>query len=314
MKRAVSFVDMPVPATKLGTYAWNPVPASFHFTEDIICDSTSNIIIQQILYEVIMENVRAIALTLFSLDENLPCRCGGSHEVCLQCRVCRADAPVVSVDPTNPGPYIDHTILKPDAKPEEVDALCAEADAHRFASVCVNPLYVARAKATLKHTPVCSVIGFPLGTHLTATKVAETLAAITDGAVEIDMVIDQGLLKAGLTDQVEADIADVAEACRQHGVLLKVIHENCNLTSDERIIACLLSKHAGADYVKTSTGFGASGATEDDVRMMRAVVGPHYGVKAAGGIRDRATAIAMLRAGADRIGASRSIAIIGAAE
>jgi deoxyribose-phosphate aldolase len=261
-----------------------------------------------------MESIKDIAIRVFHLVDPKPCHCSGAHEVCLHCRMCHHGRPPVEVDVDNPAPYIDHTLLRPDALPREIDTLCAEAEKHGFASVCVNPLFIKSAASALKSVPACSVIGFPLGSHLTQTKVSECVEAICDGASEIDMVIAQGLLKAGLYAEVENDIAAVVVACRNHGALLKVIQENCNLTDEEKVIACLLSKHAGAEYVKTSTGFGSGGATEHDVRLMRSVVGPHLGVKAAGGIRDRATAQAMLRAGADRIGSSKSLAIIEAEE
>ena len=205
--------------------------------------------------------------------------------------------------------YIDHTNLKPDATPADIEKLCKEAIEYEFASVCVNPIYVPTAAAFLDSTlvRVCSVVGFPLGASTTYDKASETETAIDNGAAEIDMVIPVGLLKAGQYDRVMDDIAEVVEAA--DGNLVKVIIEACLLTDDEKKHACELAMEAGADFVKTSTGFSKGGATISDVKLMRSVVGPDMGVKAAGGIRDAQTALAMIEAGASRIGTSSSIAI-----
>jgi deoxyribose-phosphate aldolase len=210
--------------------------------------------------------------------------------------------------------WIDHTLLKPQATIEQVSELCQEAKEYRFASVCLNPVYVPQAVKELEGSgvPVGTVIGFPLGANQTHTKVAESKAAIEAGAVELDMVIPIGLLKSGEYETVYNDIRSVAETCHENNTLLKVIIENCYLDRFEKIVACLLVKEADADFVKTSTGFGSSGATVDDVALMRAVVGSleEMGVKAAGGIRTWADAQNMIAAGATRIGASSGVEIV----
>ncbi|MBC7236399.1 MAG: deoxyribose-phosphate aldolase [Chloroflexi bacterium] len=210
---------------------------------------------------------------------------------------------------------IDHTLLKPEATPAMIDQLCAEARTHGFASVCVNACYVSQCRRDLEGSPVlvCTVAGFPLGATSTATKAFEARQAIFEGAREIDMVINVGWLKGGEYAAVREDVAAVVRACHAHGALCKVIIEAALLTEEEKVAACLLAADASADFVKTSTGFGPGGARVEDVRLMRAVVGPEMGIKAAGGIRDYATALAMVRAGATRIGASSSIQIVAGA-
>jgi deoxyribose-phosphate aldolase len=208
---------------------------------------------------------------------------------------------------------VDHTLLKPNATQEEVARLCEEARAHAFASVCVNPSYVPLAARLLKGSPVsvCTVVGFPLGSTTSTVKALEARDAIANGAGEIDMVIHVGALKSGNDAAVRDDIRAVREATR--GKVLKVILETSLLTRDEKIRACRIAKEAGADFVKTSTGFGGGGASVEDVRLMRETVGPLMGVKASGGIRDRETARAMMAAGATRLGTSASVAIVTAA-
>jgi len=210
--------------------------------------------------------------------------------------------------------YFDHTILKPDATVEEVDTLCAEAITHGFASVCVNGCWVSRCAEILAGSGVlvCAVVGFPLGASVTEAKVFEAQRLMGDGACEIDMVLNVGALKGGDDTYVQGDIAAVAEACHRHGARLKVILETCLLTNEEIERASRLAKTAGADYVKTSTGFSTGGATVEHVALMRRVVGPVLGVKASGGVKDHATAQAMIEAGATRIGASASVAIVRA--
>lgn len=209
-------------------------------------------------------------------------------------------------------PYLDHTLLKPDATPAQVEQLCHEAQQHRFASVCVNPGYVAHCVQVLagSNIPICTVAGFPLGATTTEVKVFEAQQAIGTGAHEIDMVLAIGLLKAGSHALVLDDIAQVVAACRAGGALCKVILETVLLTDEEKIAACVLTRYAGADFVKTSTGFAASGATVEDVALMRQVVGTALGVKASGGIRTAAAARAMLAAGASRIGTSSSVELV----
>jgi deoxyribose-phosphate aldolase len=211
---------------------------------------------------------------------------------------------------------IDHTLLKPEATPEQIAQLCAEAKTHGFATVCVNPIYVKLAARLLKGSPVkvCAVVGFPLGATLSQVKAFEARKAIRSGASEIDMVIPVGALKAGDDDLVEKDIVEVVEACHTRGAICKVIIETCYLTDEEKVRACKIAKRAGADFVKTSTGFGPAGATAADVALMRRTVGPGMGVKAAGGIRTLATLKEMVAAGASRIGASASVRIMEEAQ
>jgi len=207
---------------------------------------------------------------------------------------------------------IDHTMLKADATPAEIKQLCEEALAYQFASVCINPSYVPLAAAKLSETgvAVCTVIGFPLGATTTTAKVCEAEQALDDGASELDMVLHLGALKVGDRDGVEKDIAAVAAVCHQSGGLLKVIIETALLTDEEKVLACQLAEDAGADFVKTSTGFAASGAKVDDVRLMRRTVRPEIGVKAAGGIHSYEEAVAMIEAGAERLGASAGVKIV----
>ncbi|MDI6757229.1 MAG: deoxyribose-phosphate aldolase [Endomicrobiia bacterium] len=206
--------------------------------------------------------------------------------------------------------YIDHTLLKANATQEEIGKLCEEAAKYKFVSVCVNPAYVAMSAQLLRGSgvKVCTVIGFPLGATTPTVKAIEARDAIANGAEEIDMVINVGALKSGNHQLVLDDIKAVREATR--GKILKVILETAYLTKEEKIKACELSKAASADFVKTSTGFGPSGATVEDIRLMRETVGPAMGVKASGGIRSTADATAMVAAGATRVGASASVAIV----
>jgi deoxyribose-phosphate aldolase len=212
----------------------------------------------------------------------------------------------------NLAPYIDHTLLKPDCCEADVERLCAEAVEHGFATVCILPHWVRLAARKTASSPVdvCTVIGFPLGASLTAVKVLEARQAMEDGATELDMVLNVSAFKSGQFTHVATDIRAVVEAAHASGALVKVILETCLLTDDEKILACQLSKEAGADFVKTSTGFSHGGATVADIRLMRATVGADVGVKASGGIRDYDQAMAMLRAGANRLGTSASVALV----
>ncbi len=209
--------------------------------------------------------------------------------------------------------YIDHTLLKPEATAEAIVKVCREALEHHFFSVCVNPYYVPLVAEQLagSDVKVCCVVGFPLGANTAQSKAAEAAQAVADGATEIDMVINVGALKSGQKDVVAADISAVVAALKGKA-LLKVIIETCLLTDDEKVLACQLAKAAGADFVKTSTGFSTGGATVEDIALMRQTVGPDMGVKASGGIRDYDKAVAMIEAGATRIGAGGSLQIIGA--
>lgn len=212
----------------------------------------------------------------------------------------------------NLAPYIDHTLLKPDSTEAQMITLCAEAVEHGFASVCILPWHVAPAAAYLADSavPVCTVVGFPLGATTTDVKVAEARKAIGDGAKEIDMVISLTALKSGHVDQVLADIRAVTDVTHEHQALVKVIIETCLLSHDEKLRLCELVTIAGADFIKTSTGFSLGGATLDDVTLLRAHVGETVRVKASGGIRDRQTALAMVQAGADRLGTSSGVVIV----
>ncbi len=207
---------------------------------------------------------------------------------------------------------IDHTLLKPDATPEQIAQLCFEARKFGFASVCINPTWVELCAKLLEGSPVkvCTVIGFPLGATPPEVKVFETTNAIDHGATEIDMVINIGALKARDLDLVAKDIRGVVMAAHARGAIVKVIIEAVLLTDEEKTIACLLSKEAGADFVKTSTGFASGGATVHDVELMRKAVGKEMGVKAAGGVRTYEDAEKMVKAGASRIGASAGVKIL----
>ena len=206
--------------------------------------------------------------------------------------------------------YIDHTLLKADASQEQIETLIEEAKKYDFASVCVNPTWVSFAAQALKATDVkvCTVIGFPLGANTPELKAFETSDAIQNGANEVDMVINIGALKSRNFDLVERDIRAVVEAAK--GTLVKVIIETCLLTDDEKMKACQIAQKAGADFVKTSTGFSTGGATVADVALMRKTVGPDMGVKASGGARSYEDALAFIKAGATRIGASSGVAIM----
>ena len=226
-----------------------------------------------------------------------------------------ASARLTRIDPAIAG-LIDHTLLKPEATREDIDKLCREALQYGFASVCVNPYWVplaAQALAGSKQVKVCTVVGFPLGAASTEIKRAEAAAAVRDGAQEIDMVINVGALRSGDFETVRKDIQAVVEASHGGGAIVKVILETALLDDNQKAIACTLARMAGADFVKTSTGFGPAGATAHDVALMRTVVGAEMGVKAAGGIRTLADFKTMQDAGASRIGASASVKIVEAA-
>jgi deoxyribose-phosphate aldolase len=214
--------------------------------------------------------------------------------------------------PTSVARYIDHTLLKPDATQAELERLCEEAREFQFATVCVNPTWVKLCVALLRGSSVgvCTVVGFPLGATTSDVKQFETRRVLFDGATEVDMVINVGALKSGNVRLVERDIEVVTSICADAGAVSKVIIETALLTDEEKATACTLAKVAGADYVKTSTGFGPGGATAADVALMRRVVGAEMGVKAAGGVRDLAGLEAMVAAGATRVGASAGVKIV----
>jgi len=248
------------------------------------------------------------------------CACHSVVEDCCPARlqpIVDAGAARLGVTATGGAPQpvaalIDHTLLRPEASRSEVEQLCREAIEFRFATVCVNPAWVSLCAMMLQGTPVavCSVVGFPLGAATPDVKHYETRRASFDGAREIDIVINIGALKSGDLRLVEHDIEAVTRPCRDSGVLSKIIIEAALLTDEEKAAACVLAKAAGADYVKTSTGFGPGGATVADVALMRRVVGAEMGVKAAGGIRDLASLQAMVAAGATRVGVSAGVRIV----
>jgi deoxyribose-phosphate aldolase len=211
---------------------------------------------------------------------------------------------------------IDHTLLKPDATVQQIAQLCHEAMLHNFASVCVNPTHVKLAAQLLQNSDVkvCTVIGFPLGATSTQAKVFESEQALDDGATEIDMVINIGALKGGEDALVEQDVGGVVRTAHNRGALVKLIIETALLTDEEKERACKLAKKAGADFVKTSTGFIKGGATIEDVALMRRAVGPSLGVKAAGGIKNLTDAASMIAAGASRLGASAGVKIVQEAQ
>ena len=214
--------------------------------------------------------------------------------------------------PSEIASLIDHTLLRSEAVPSQVERLCDEAREHGFGAVCINPVHVALAAERLSgsEVAVCSVAGFPLGAATTATKLQETKLALAKGAAEVDMVIHLGALKARDDGAVRDEIAALADACHARQALLKVIIETVLLEDEEKVVACRLAQEAGADFVKTSTGFAGGGATVDDVRLMRQTVGAEMGVKAAGGIRTYEAAVTMIEAGASRIGTSSGVDIV----
>jgi deoxyribose-phosphate aldolase len=248
------------------------------------------------------------------------CRCHSVVEDCCPDRlrvVIDAGATRVGLHAAGGAPasiasMIDHTLLKPEATRQQIDELCREAAEFKFATVCVNPTWVATCVKRLAGSgvAVCTVVGFPLGATTADVKAYETRRTIFDGAREVDMVINVGALKSGDLHTVERDIEAVTAPCRDCGVISKVIIEAALLTDDEKVTACTLAKTAGADYVKTSTGFGPGGATAADVALMRRTVGAEMGIKAAGGIRDLAGLKAMVAAGATRVGASAGVKIL----
>lgn len=207
---------------------------------------------------------------------------------------------------------IDHTLLKPDATPEQVRQVCEEAKTYQFASVVVNPVYARFVAQQMQgsNVKVCVVIGFPLGANLTQVKVYETEQALNDGATEVDMVINIGALKSKDNELVERDIAGVVQMAHSRKALVKVIIETALLTEEEKVRACQIAQKAGAHFVKTSTGFSSGGATVEDITLMRRVVGPNIGVKASGGIKTLADAQSMIAAGATRLGASAGVKIV----
>jgi deoxyribose-phosphate aldolase len=287
-----------------------------------------DILVAQIGEEILARSGNAAAAPKKAEGLNLPDQvCPGCVQRCVQTcakntkEIVAAGADRVSaserltkIDPALAA-LIDHTILKPEATRTDVVKICREARQYTFASVCVNPYWVPLVRTELSGSPVkvCTVVGFPLGATSTEAKVAETAAALRAGAQEIDMVINVGALRSGDTDAVKVDIQEVVKVSHAAGAIVKVILETALLDDNQKAIACTLCKLAGADFVKTSTGFGPSGATAHDVALMRQIVGPAMGVKASGGIRTLSDFRAMTAAGASRIGASASVKIVEAA-
>lgn len=228
----------------------------------------------------------------------------GANRLSASGKLTRVDAELAAL--------IDHTLLKADATDADIRRICAEAREHRFASVCVNPYWVRLIVGELKGSGVksCTVVGFPLGATTTAAKLAETEIALRDGAEEIDMVMNVGAMRSGDHETVRQDIRAICDLSHRSGAIVKVILETALLDDNQKAAACALARLAGADFVKTSTGFGPHGATTHDVALMRRVVGPELGVKASGGIRTLADLEAMTNAGASRIGASASVKIL----
>lgn len=260
-----------------------------------------------------MNMIKEIALKYFITGEKIRCGCGGGHEFCLDCRICRAeeaDKPIDKIDDL--AAYIDHTILKPDTITKDVKKICSEAKEHNFKAVCVNPLFISLCHSELDSSGslVCSVVSFPLGANLSRIKGEEARLAIKDGAQEIDMVNNIAAVRERDISNLLEDLGAVSDVCRELQADLKVIIETCLLTDEEKIIACLAAKKAGALFVKTSTGFSSGGATVDDVALMRKVVGPKLGVKASGGVKTTEIAIKMIEAGANRIGTSSGVSLV----
>jgi len=263
-------------------------------------------------YEQLVDQITDLVLSKLSDDQYCPTFCRADVERIVDAGAERIGIVLGSTATAHDwASLIDHTLLKPEATESDIKKLCDEAAQFGFASVCVNPSWVKKAAEFLKgsEVPVCTVIGFPLGATLSDVKAYEVRRAIFNGATEVDMVINIGALKSGDDCLVEDDIRAVADAAHENGVLCKVIIETALLTDNEKVRACIASKNAGADFVKTSTGFAKGGATADDVALMRRTVGSELGVKASGGVKGIEDARAMFEAGATRIGASVGVKI-----
>lgn len=257
-----------------------------------------------------MKSIEDIARSFFASED--PARCGGAHNICLHCAKCRADEPEEIYNPAmGIASVIDATILRADATKADIESLCEMANRYNTASVCINSYFIAQTKALLKESvKSCTVINFPLGSNSRKAVKKEAKAVLEAGVQELDMVQNIAATKSQDWEMALETIKAVAIQCLETKVLLKVILETCYLSREEIIISCLFSKKAGAKFVKTSTGFGTAGANVEDVALMREVVGPHFGVKASGGIRNPETAKLMLENGANRIGASSVSALL----
>lgn len=257
-----------------------------------------------------MKEIKYIAIAL--MGDAPPCFCGGEHEICLRCEVCRAGMPDQTADPAAPiSSLIDATILRANALRGDISSLCQTAVEHRCASVCVNSIYLDLVKQSLaSRVKTCTVVNFPLGACNPHAVADEARSVCEMGVDEVDMVQSISSLLNRDHDAVFEVIKSVADICRRYKALLKVIIETCYLNREEIIISCLIAKKAGAEFVKTSTGFGSNGATAENIALMRQTVGPKVGVKASGGIRTRDQALLMIASGANRIGASNVLALI----
>lgn len=258
-----------------------------------------------------MEQIKEITKKYIDVSTETLCRCSALHHYCLNCSSCRADAQA-QTGGTYLARLIDHTSLKADVKEKDIRTLCIEAVKHNFFSVCVNPQFIDLCADILNHSSVkvCSVISFPLGADTVQAKVAAAGICIGNGADELDMVINISYLKDRKIQLLINEIEQVHRVCSERSVLLKCIIETCLLTDEEKIIASLAVKKGGADFVKTSTGLSTGGALPDDVKLLRQTVGNKMGVKASGGISTKEKADAMINAGANRIGASKSVQIV----
>jgi deoxyribose-phosphate aldolase len=259
-----------------------------------------------------MQEIREIAVRLFG--ENVPCQCGGAHEVCLNCPVCRVNQADQIYQPESPiADFIDNTILRADAVEADIKSLCEYAVSASCKAVCINSHFLPYAKAILQDkVATCTVINFPLGAGSNEAILAEANAALQEGIIELDMVQNLSALLSGYWEVSYQNILEVKQACADYDTLLKVIIETCYLTREQLIVSCLIAKKAGADFVKTSTGMGSGGATAENIALMRSIVGSKLGVKASGGVRNNADAMLMLKSGANRIGTSNAKAIIEA--
>lgn len=257
-----------------------------------------------------MHNISEIAIRL--VGNNTPCRCGGAHGICLKCEVCRAGCPDQLFESGHSiASIIDATVLKATATETEVSELCKVANEHNTASVCINSHFIPLIKQLLNSgVKSCTVINFPLGSGSVNALAKEAEAVLEGNVDEVDLVQNLSALLSGDINNAFASINQVAKLCIQKNALLKVIVETCYLSEEQLIISCLLAKKAGADFVKTSTGFGTGGATPEHIALMRLTVGPKLGVKASGGIKTREQALAMISAGANRIGASSVTALL----
>ncbi len=257
-----------------------------------------------------MQNITDIAIRLFGNQK--PCRCGGAHSICLNCEECRADHPdQLSPSPVNIASLIDATVLKATATANEVRELCQIANEYQTASVCINSQFIPLLKAELQSSvKSCTVINFPLGAGSESALAKEAEAVLEAGVEEVDMVQNLSALFSDDLETAFRSVNKVAKLCLAQKAPLKVIIETCYLTEEQVIISCLLAKKAGASFVKTSTGFGSAGANAENIALMRITVGPKLGVKASGGIKTREQALAMVAAGANRIGASSVTALL----